>query len=706
MNFSTSVSEIPYVGPINTQKLQKLHINTVGDLLFYFPRRYENFSHKASIASIYNKGKYVVEGKVVDTSVDASFYRKKSLFTAKIIDSTGEINAVWFNQPYLKNTLQRGDVIILSGIVNYSKQGLQFINPFFVKKNDNTVCAKKILSLYPEKAGISSRFLGKIIKEALTEIKLTKKETLPIEIIEKNSLLSLKEALWQIHFPSSVKTLKEARYRFSFERIFLLQLFVLQQKLSLAKKKGISIPMDIEKVKELLSLLPFTLTGAQKKATWQILKDIEKDRPMNRLLEGDVGSGKTIVGAIAALTTIRAGYQVALMAPTEILSKQHFDELAKLLWRFNIDIGLLTGKKDKWRSKRLKGDTVEISRQKLIEKTKKGEIGLIVGTHALIQEKVRFKNLALIILDEQHRFGVEQRAKLSLKDPSYIPHFLSMTATPIPRTLALTIYGDLDLSVIDEMPTERKPITTRLISPQKRKETYLKITEEIKKGRQVFFICPRIEDPQKEGKGSIKDKNSPWKNLKSVEVETKHLSSEVFPNFNVASLHGKMKSTEKEQIIKKFQQRKIDILVSTSVIEVGIDIRNAGIIIIEGAEMFGLAQLHQFRGRVGRGDKQSYCFLFTSSWSEKIKKRLQALLTSKNGFELAERDLKIRGPGDFLGKKQWGIADFTMDALQNHTLVEKTRETAQEILTQDPQLKKYPLLYKRVLLLKNKLHLE
>jgi ATP-dependent DNA helicase RecG len=579
---------------------------------------------------------------------------------------------------------------------------LQFSNPFFRKLNSDED-AFDIISIYSEQGTVTSSFLRSVIKKALSGINIKNKETLPTAVVKKNNLLSLSEALNEIHFPSSTGSLKKAKRRFSFERIFLLQLFILEQKIAISKKKGISIPVDIEKVKDLVDGLPFTLTDAQKKASWQILKDIEKNIPMNRLLEGDVGSGKTIVATIASLAVIKAGYQVALMAPTEVLSKQHFDEIAKLLWRFKIDIGLLTGKKDKIRSKRLKGDTFEVSREKLQEKVEEGKVDLLVGTHALIQDKVKFKNLALVIVDEQQRFGVEQRAKLCLKKDSFIPHLLSMTATPIPRTLALTLYGDLDLSVIDEMPEERKPIITEIVSPKKRENAYLKIKEEIKKGRQCFFICPRIEDPDKK---SSNGKKSPWANLKSVEKEKEKLATEVFPEFKVEGLHGKMKSSEKEKVMKDFRDKKIAVLVSTSVIEVGVDVKNASIMVIEGAEMFGLSQLHQFRGRVGRSDIQSYCFLFTSSWNEKIKQRLKALLTSKNGFELAEKDLEIRGPGDFIGKKQWGYNDFTMKALKDPVLVESARKTAKEILEEDPGLKKNSLLRKRIDLLKRKIHLE
>ncbi len=699
MNFSTPVEKIPRVGTAYQKKLERLKIKTVGDLLYHFPVRYEDFSTQEKISNISSKGSYTILAAVVD--IDTGYTSQKRLPYAKatLKDSSGDITAVWFYQPYLSKTLKEGELLLISGNVNYTNSGLQFINPFFEKVKSGGDIANKIVAVYPETEGVSSKWLRYIIRSVLNNPSYNIVESLPSEVIKERNLYSLKEALKEIHFPSTLQSAKKAQRRISFERVFLLQLFLLKQKIKIAEKRGVPIKADIEKVQELVKGLPFTLTDDQKKVSWQILKDLEKSSPMNRLLEGDVGSGKTIVAVIASLIAIKAGYQVALMAPTEVLSRQHFDNIAKLLFPFKIDTALLTGKKDLLRHSKLKGDTLEISREKIIEKIKSGDLKFLIGTHALIQDKVKFKNLALVILDEQHRFGVEQRAKLCLKESAGIPHLLSMTATPIPRTLALTVYGDLHLSVISQMPKERKKIITKIVPPKKREDAYQFVREQIKEGRQVFFICPKIEEKETY-------KESPWSNLKSVEEEGERLSKEVFPDLKVSTLHGRMKSSEKEKIMKDFHRKKSDILVSTSVIEVGIDIKNASVIIIEAAEMFGLAQLHQFRGRVGRGEFQSYCFLFTNSYTPKTKARLRALLTSKNGFELAEKDLEIRGPGDFLGKRQWGSADFTMEALKDRFLVEEARETAKNILNKDKELTKTPLLKKRVEGLKTKLHLE
>ena len=448
---------------------------------------------------------------------------------------------------------------------------------------------------------------------------------------------------------------------------------------------------------------------------------------MNRLLQGDVGSGKTIVATIAALNVAKAGYQTAFMAPTEILAKQHFQTVFNVLKNFNLNIGLLTGKEDKFYSKKLKSEVVEISRSKLLKMilgkqnpyTKEIDVDLdiLIGTHALIQNKVKFGKLGLVVLDEQHRFGVEQRAKLcAANSGGTIPHLLSMTATPIPRSLALTIYGDLDLSLIDEMPKGRKKIITKIVKPEEREKTYDFIKKEVKKGRQVFVICPRIEgqnskfksqnDGSKIKNNEIKKDVLGWTEAKAVKEEYEKLSKEIFSDLKVGMLHGKMKPKEKEKIMKDFKNKKIDILVSTSVVEVGIDIPNATVMMIEGAERFGLAQLHQFRGRVGRSKYQSFCLLFTESPAQKTNQRLKALITCEDGFKLAEKDLEIRGPGEIAGTRQWGVPDLMMESLKDLKLVEKTRNAAKEILQKDPQLKKYPALQEKLKRFREKVHLE
>ena len=647
-----------------------------------------------------------IQGKLLEIENSRTWKKRMTLTQAVIQDNTGAIKAVWFNQPYLIRVLKGGDLVYLSGKTTLGKEGLYLSNPAYEKVGG-------IVPVYPETEGLSSRWLRYIIKPALVNLRNSIQDPLPEKILNEHQLLPIQKAIWQIHFPDSLDLAKKAKQRFSFEELFFIELWVLRERAKLAQEKAIAIPLNLETAQRLVKSLPFKLTDAQKKSAWAILKDLEKPRPMNRLLEGDVGSGKTVVAALAILNVVKAGWQAAFMAPTEILARQHFKTVWELLKDFKMDVGLLTGKTDKFYSKKLKNDSIEISRNKLLEKTAEGKIDLIIGTHALIQDKVKFGKLALVIVDEQHRFGVEQRAKLcqihrgatpvnSQGSHPCIPHLLSMTATPIPRTLALTIYGDLDLSLIDQLPKGRKKIITKIISPEERKKTYDFIRREVEKGRQAFVICPRIE---KEGKLEIR----------AVKAEYEKLSKEVFPDLKVAMLHGKMPGQEKEKVMRDFSRpagsrqagkNRIDILVSTSVVEVGVDVPNATVMAIEGTERFGLAQLHQFRGRVGRAQYQSYCFLFTDSSLKRTNPRLKAIIDAENGFELAEKDLEIRGPGDFSGTRQWGIPDLVMDSLKDFALVEKTRQAAKEILMEDPRLKKYPLLQARLNKFREKIHLE
>ncbi len=479
--------------------------------------------------------------------------------------------------------------------------------------------------------------------------------------------------------------------------------------MKLSKEKAPAIPINVELMKEFIQSLPYKLTNAQKRSAWQILKDLEKPRPMNRLLEGDVGSGKTVVAAMAILNAVKNGYQAAFMAPTEILARQHHKTVINLLKKFKLKVGLITGKENYI-------DGKKITRKELLEKVKNGAVNILIGTHAIIQDTTpktrektpaRFNNLALVIIDEQHRFGVEQRAKL-ITNQKMIPHFLSMTATPIPRTLSLTIYGDLDLSVIDELPKGRKKISTKIIQPKDKKATYEFIRQQIKEGRQTFVICPRIEQPKVTNLlgEEVSFQTLSWMDVKAVKQEYKKLSEEIFPDLKIAMLHGKMKSDEKEKIMRDFKDKKIGVLVSTSVVEVGVDIPNASVMMIEGSERFGLAQLHQFRGRVGRSDFQSYCFLFTDTEGYVYNRRLRALITCDNGFELAEKDLAIRGPGDFTGQRQWGIPDLAMASLTDTVLVSKARQEAKELLEKDPELKKHPLLAEKLKEFQKRIHLE
>ncbi len=718
MNLSIPIEEIPRVGPQYQRRLKKLGIKTVGQLLFHFPHRYEDFSNLIPISKAEPGGPFCFQGEILDIKNIRTFRKRIMLTQMTITDETGKLKVMWFNQPYLINAFKKGEYVCLAGKIKGERSAKYLSSPAYEKipKNFREINIElnhtgRLIPVYPETEGLSSKWLRFIIKPILAKLKKRIPDSLPEKIRNKYDLLPFQKAIWQIHFPDSLKLAEEAKKRFAFEELFILSLFVLRERIKLAREKAIPIPLNLDLMKEFTESLPFRLTNAQKKSSWQILKDLEHPRPMNRLLEGDVGSGKTVVAAMAVLNVAKAGYQVAFMAPTEILAKQHYRTLNGFLKKFNLNIGLITGKESYCKNEK-------ISRKELLEKIKEGEIDLLLGTHALVQEEnssskipnVKFKKLALVIIDEQHRFGVEQRAKLC-QQRGFIPHLLSMTATPIPRTLSLTIYGDLYLSIIDELPKGRKKIITKIIKPKNKKETYNFIREQVREGRQVFVICPRIEPPttflnnnfeqtlfEKSGGG--------WMDVKAVKQEYKKLVEEIFPDLKIGMLHGKMKTQEKEKVMMDFKDGKIDILVSTSVVEVGVDIPNATVMMIEGSEKFGLAQLHQFRGRVGRSDFQSYCFLFTDAPGIVCNRRLRALISCENGFELAEKDLAIRGPGAIDGIRQWGVPDFTMSSLTDVVLVEKARNEAKEILQKDPELKKYPVLLEKVGEFQKRIHLE
>lgn len=706
LTFSTPIAEVPRIGPIHAKRFKNLKINTLGELIFYFPKYYQDYSNIRKIADVKINEEICVKGKVIDIEEEKSWKKKMTITKAVIQDETAAVQIVWFNQPYIAKNLKKGDEIIAVGKMVISKNYLYMSSTSFEKVNEGEgLHLGKVSAVYGETRGVTSRWIRYILSSTINQITSRLPETLPDEIIKKHDLLPLREAVHQIHFPSSLELAEKAQMRFCFENIFMITLFSAKKKIENEQETAPAIPINEVAVKRFLDNLPFDMTKDQEKSGWQVLKDMTKSYPMNRLLQGDVGSGKTVVSVMAAINTIKNKSQVVLMAPTEILAKQHFKTFFELLKEYNINIGLLTGKEDKYYSKKLKSDTIEISRAKMMEKTENGEIDILIGTHALIAPgtkkskgaRILFNNLGLVVVDEQHRFGVKQRASLCKKQKDKIPHLLSMTATPIPRSLALTIWGDLDLSTILEMPKGRKTIITEIVTELERQKTYNFIRKEIEKGRQIFVICPRIEANEKENLAA---------EMKNVKDEYERLSERIFPDLKIEMLHGKMTPKEKEKIMKDFKLKKFNILVSTSVIEVGIDIPNASVIMIEGADRFGLAQLHQFRGRVGRGEHQSYCFLFTDSNSKKTGQRLQAMKKYDSGFKLSEMDLKIRGPGDFFGVKQWGIPDFAMNALKDAKKIEEIKETADEIIEDDPSLKKYPNLKKRLEVFAERIHLE
>lgn len=702
----TLIEKLARVGPRNLPRLKKLGVKTVRDLLWHFPVRYEDFSLSVPIGGIKEAGETVsVRGVVSDIKSIRLWPRRRAVTNATIQDESGLIRAVWFNQPYIAESLPAGSAVSLAGKVGLDKKGLYLSSPHYEKffEASRLTHTSGLVPVYPETEGITSKYLRFLIKPLLAGTE-SLPDPLPEELIKKYNLPRLGNALNSIHFPKKSEEAELARQRFALEELLLFQLRVLRDHRQLQTLRAPVINFDEKLIAAFVGGLPFQLTDGQRVAAYEILQDLRRNYPMNRLLNGDVGSGKTVVALIAAYQTVSAGHQAVFMAPTEILAEQHFCTVKSLLdmqRTSGITVGLLTGNGAKQWS--VDGVMVEkISKKLMLQKIAKGQINIIVGTHAVIQKNVKFKDLGLVVIDEQHRFGVEQRMKL-VKGQTLVPHLLSMTATPIPRTLALTIFGDLDISLLKEKPKGRQAIITKVIAASEREKTHKFIEEEIQKGRQIFVICPRIELAtsedfalrQAQGK-PISQKKLVWAEVRAVTEEYKKLAEKVFPHRRVAMLHGKMKAADKNKIMEDFKNGHHDVLVSTSVVEVGVDIPNASIMMIESAERFGLAQLHQFRGRVGRGEHQSYCLLFTDSDTVLTDRRLRSLEKTDNGFELAEMDLKIRGPGEFTGIKQSGIPDFAMASLADVELIKKARLEAKLLLKKDPALKNYPLLLARL----------
>ncbi len=679
-----SIQNIKYFGPAAAKKFAKLNIKTVGDLLYHFPFRYDDFSSFTPIAELQYNLQATVRGVILSAKNINIFKRRMTLTEAVIEDESGAIKSVWFNQPYLLSQFKPGRQINISGKVSLNKKRLCFSNPAYEFAGKEPLHTGRLVPVYPETHGLSSRWLRLGIKPLLRFANQIA-DILPDELKKTYCLPNLGYALSQIHFPETLEKAELAKRRFAFEELFTLQLFMAMERLKLQKQTAPTIKFDEKMAKKFVASLSFNLTDDQKKSAWQIIQDIQQNKPMNRLLEGNVGSGKTIVAAMATYFTALNNYQTAFMAPTEILSRQHYEKIWPLLNSFGINVGLLTSSEAK-----ISGN--KISKKEFTGKIAAGEIPIVIGTHSLIQKNINFKNLALVIIDEQHRFGVNQRAALT-QNKTTIPHLLSMSATPIPRTLGLTIWGDLDLSVIEEMPKDRKNIITKIASPSERQKVYEFIKSEIKKGRQAFIVCPLIEESETLA-------------VKAVKKESERLQKEIFPELKIGLLHGRLKPKEKEKVMLEFLDKNLDILITTSVVEVGIDIPNATVMMIEGSDRFGLASLYQFRGRVGRAEHQSYCFLLTDSLSEKTNERLKTIETAQSGFDLAEKDLEMRGPGDFIGVRQSGLPDLAIASLTDAKLIEETREAAKKILRESPNLKNYPLLADKVLEFQNRIHFE
>jgi len=666
VNVTTALQKIKGVGPKTAEAFAAAGLFGVRDLIEFLPRKHEDFSQIVKINAIH-PGKMTIKARCEKVAT-RPVRRGLRITTATLFDDTSKIQAVWFNQPYRETQLKSGDEFYFSGEFEFSYNKYQLTNPSAEKVSDMPVQTDRLLPVYRAIKGLKSQLVRKILAELRPLITMLP-ETLPPELVKSEKLLSRADALLAMHFPKTSEDVAKARERLAYEELFQLLLASQLNKQANASLKGWRIPFDQEVVKHFVAELPFALTAAQRRAAWEIIQDFERQTPMNRLLQGDVGSGKTVVAGLAARQAAHAGFQTAFMAPTEILAGQHADTLEKMLKPFHVSVGLLTGS--------VKGE----ARKQLYAQIARGEVDVVVGTHALIQETVQFHKLGFVVIDEQHRFGVKQRQEL-LKKSKHMPHLLAMTATPIPRSLALTVYGELEVSILNELPKGRQPIQTKIWSPISRAQLYAKIDEEIAAGRQAYVICSLIDE-------------NPENEAKSVQTEYKRLQQSIFKHRKIGLLHGKLKPEEKDEVMRLFASGEIDILVSTTVVEVGVDVPNATVMMIENADRFGLSQLHQLRGRVGRGEHQSHCYLVMSD-SSKPSQRLREIEKSTDGFYLAEVDLQLRGPGEIYGRAQHGALNLQIATLADTKLIARASSAAKKLVANHFDLLQYKELAAQV----------
>jgi len=668
-SLETPLQYLKGIGPKRAKLFSKAGLSTVEELLYYFPRRYEDRRKFVSIAQLQQESAVTLKVKVLAKTSRRSWQRRNfHILELLVQDATGTLPVVWFNQPYLNTYFKIGQELILYGKVQRYGTRLQLVSPEFELLGENekegSLDIGRIVPLYPAIEGISQRYLRYLIYQALEEFLPQIKEPLNFQMRQRHNLLNLAKSLRQIHFPDNFQMQQEAYRRLSFEEFFFFSIPIILRKLSLGRRPGLAHQPKGPLTEAFRLCLPFSLTGGQEKVISEIEQDMAKPFAMQRLLQGDVGSGKTVVAIYAALIAIQSGSQVAFMVPTEILAKQHYTNISAQFFNLSqlkkINIALLVGSLAEKEKKRIYADISQ------------GKIDLIIGTHALLQEKVGFKKLGLAVIDEQHKFGVAQRSLLLEK--GLCPDVLIMTATPIPRTLAITLYGDLHISVIHELPPGRKPVMTQWISEEEISQAYRLVSEKVKEGRQAYIVYPLVEESLK-------------LDLKAAEQMYKNLKEDVFKEFRLGLVHGQMSQKRQDEIMAKFKAGKIDILVSTTVLEVGIDVPNATVMLIEHAERFGLAQLHQLRGRVGRASIESYCVLVSSPKTEEAKARLQAMTQTNDGFRIAEEDLKIRGPGEFFGQRQHGLSELKIaDPLRQLQLLRFARQEAIKLLQKDAHL--------------------
>jgi len=713
------------VDEVHKKSLARLNIYTVSDLLYHLPVRYEDISDVQSVGSLEKNQDTVVYGQLSGLKTRKAWKSKKPIAEGYVEDGSAKMKIMWFNQPYIAKMYSDGMYVKLAGKVSGSEGKLYLSNPEVepldalpIDRHDSIFKDTQQMddTLYPvyrETKGVTSKWLYHTTLKCFERGVLQDLvDPIPAEILKKYHLPELKTALVWVHSPKKAKDAESARKRFAFEEVFYIQVQKAQERAAVSAAQTYNIQTSAAHIAEFVDRFPFPLTNSQATAIDAIAQDFIGNHAMSRLLEGDVGSGKTAVAATTAYAVATSrppegmgkaleygNLQVAYMAPTEILAKQHFESFIEYFKHLPISIGLITGSGcQKFPSKSDPSKPTKISKAQLLKWVKNGEVPIVIGTHSLIYKSVEFKHLAYVIIDEQHRFGTNQRKKLAKKD-ARLPHLLSMTATPIPRTLALTIYGDLDITLLEEMPAGRKPVKTTVVGPGQTKEMYDHVRHELENGRQAYVICPRIDEPDPDKQTAM--------TMKSVVAEAKRLKKDVFQEWNLAVLHGKMTPAEKDRVMNDFNTHKIDVLVATSVVEVGVSVQNATNIIIEGAERFGLAQLHQLRGRVVRGTHQAHCFAVTESKSDKTRDRLKALATAKNGFALAEHDLSFRGSGELYGGKQSGLSDLGMEAIRNLKLVEAARNEARHLVETSPQLdKEFPLIAQRVAKTGAGLHME
>ena len=660
MELTDDVKFVKGVGPNRVKLLNKLNIYNLEDLITYYPREYEDRSKPKKIANTENGEECLIEGIVTSHIKEIRTHRKNMIIYKLIVrDDTDSCELVWYNQSYLKKMFRIGETYKFFGRINKRIGQTEMVSPVYDLEGNNKNTGR-IIPIYPLTYSLSQNTLRHIIEEGLKQAKDKIAETLPEYILEEYKLMKLKNAMQSIHFPKELKDFGEARNRLAFEELLTMQLLLLNLKNKYKNtEKGIKFDSKV-KMSDVINDLPFKLTKAQTRVLEEIDSDMESDKAMNRLLQGDVGSGKTIVSIIAAYKAVKSGYQMAMMAPTSILASQHLENFKNVLEKYDIKCELLLG------------NTTKKKKEDILSRLKNGEIDIIIGTHSLLEENVIFKNLGLVVTDEQHRFGVRQRSTIVSKGKN--PDVLVMTATPIPRTLALILYGDLDISIIDELPPNRKKIDTFAVRKSLEERVNNFVKKQIDEGRQAYIVCPLVEESEEI-------------EAKSVEELTEKYKNEVFKEYKVECLHGKMKPKEKEEIMQRFKEGKIDILISTTVIEVGVDVPNSNIMVIENAERFGLAQLHQLRGRVGRGEYQSYCILKYQGNSELIRKRMQVMQETNDGFIISEKDLELRGSGEFFGTKQHGIPEFKVANLfEDMKLLKLVQSAAIKILEEDPGL--------------------